>query len=122
MKRDFTYIDDIIEAIVRILQRIPKPSVTWHEGNSDPSASFAPYKLYNIGNGNPVGLMEFIETIENELGIKAKKNMLPMEKGDVPVTCADVQDLERDIGFKPKMDVKHGIRRFLKWYKDYYKV
>ncbi len=120
MRRDFTYIDDIIEGVIRVLDRIPKPNPAWSGDAPDPSASVAPYRLYNIGNNNPVELMHFIETLEKALGKTAKKNMLPMQPGDVPATYADVDDLERDVGFKPQTSIEEGIGRFVEWYKRYY--
>jgi len=120
MKRDFTYIDDIIEGIIRVIDRIPQPNPYWSMTNPDPGSSYAPYKLYNIGNNNPVELMRFIEVLETNLGRKAKKNMLPMQLGDVPITYADIDDLIRDVGFKPTMPVEKGIRKFVEWYIKYY--
>lgn len=120
MKRDFTYIGDIIEGVVRVMDKIPEPNPEWNSANPDPGASYAPYKLYNIGNNNSVELMRFIEALEDCLGKKAKKNMLPMQPGDVPATYADVDDLMRDVGFKPSTPIEEGIRRFVEWYQDYY--
>jgi len=116
MKRDFTYIDDIIEGIVRVMNRIPVPDVDWSGDRPDPGTSFAPYRIYNIGNNNPVELMKFIETIENAIGMKAEKNMLPLQPGDVPATFADIDDLVDDTGFKPSTPIEEGIRRFIEWY------
>jgi UDP-glucuronate 4-epimerase len=120
MQRDFTYIDDIIEGVVRVLDKIPKPNPTWSGDAPEPNTSVAPYRLYNIGNNNPVELMHYIETLEKTLGKTAKKNMLPMQAGDVPATYADVDDLERDVGFKPQTSVEKGIECFIEWYRRYY--
>ena len=119
MKRDFTYIDDIIEGVVRVMNLIPASDVTWSSDRPDPGTSFAPYKIYNIGNNNPVELMRFIETLEDTLGMKAKKNLLPMQPGDVPATFADVDDLIRDVGFKPSTPIEEGIKRFVTWYRQW---
>ena len=120
MRRDFTYIDDIVEGVVRVLDHIPSSNPDWSSDSPDPSTSPAPYKLYNIGNSQPVELMYYIETLEKALGKPAKKNMLPMQAGDVPMTYADVNDLERDVGFKPQTSIVEGIGNFVKWYKSYY--
>jgi len=120
MKRDFTYIDDIVEGIIRIMDKIPQPNPAWDRANPDPGSSYAPYKLYNIGNNNPVELIRFIEVLEENLGKKAVKNMLPMPPGDVPLTYANVDDLIKDVGFKPSTTVESGIKKFVDWYKSYY--
>lgn len=120
MQRDFTYIDDIIEGLIRTMERIPEPNPSWSGDSPDPSSSSAPYKLYNIGNNNPVELMRFIEVLEDCLGKKAEKNLLPIQPGDVPATYADVDDLMRDVGFKPSTSIEEGIKRFVDWYKEYY--
>jgi len=120
MQRDFTYIDDIIEGVVRVIERIPQPDPEWNGNNPDSATSYAPYKLYNIGNNNPVELMRFIEILEDCLGKKADKNLLPIQPGDVPATYADVDDLIKDIGFKPVTGIEEGIRKFVDWYKSYY--
>ena len=122
MKRDFTYIDDIIEGIYRVAAKIPAPNPKWQRDHPDPATSFAPYKIYNIGNNHPVELIYFIETLEKNLHKKAKKIFLPMQPGDVPATCADVDDLMADVGFKPATSIEEGIKKFLSWYKDYYKL
>ncbi|ACM93519.1 NAD-dependent epimerase/dehydratase family protein [Nautilia profundicola AmH] len=119
MQRDFTYIDDIIEGVVRVIDNPPKSNPEW-DGRA--SESIAPYKVYNIGNGSPVKLMDFIEAIEESLGKEAKKNLLPMQPGDVPSTWADTTDLEKDLGYKPYTDVKEGIKNFVEWYKGFYKI
>ena len=121
MKRDFTYIDDIVEGVIRVLDRIPEPDPAWRGDSPDPSSSFAPYRLYNIGNNRPVDLMEYITTLEDQLGRKAVRNLLPMQAGDVPATCADVDDLTADVGFRPATPITEGIRRFVAWYREYYR-
>ncbi len=122
MRRDFTYIDDIIEGVVRVLDRPASPNPGWKSDAPDPGSSYAPYKLYNIGNNQPVELLRFIEIIEECLGKKANKNMLPMQPGDVPATYADIDDLIRDVGFRPETTLEEGISKFIDWYRDYYKV
>lgn len=120
MKRDFTYIDDIIEGVVRVIDTIPQGNPHWSGDKPDPGTSKAPYKIYNIGNNNPVELLHFIEVIENCLGMKVQKNMLPLQPGDVTMTYADVDDLIADVGFKPATPIDVGISRFIDWYRDYY--
>ena len=120
MKRDFTYIDDIIEGVTRVISKPPAANAGWSGDAPDPSSSFAPYKLYNIGNNNPVPLMDFIACIEENLGKTARKNFLPMQAGDVPASFADVDDLMVDVGFKPATPFREGIRRFVVWYLEYY--
>lgn len=120
MERDFTYIDDIIEGIVRLIPKPPSPNPDWSGDDPDPATSFAPYRIFNIGNSSPVKLMDFISEIENQLGIKAQKKMLPMQPGDVPKTWADVEDLFDYINFKPKVGIEKGIRNFVDWYKNYF--
>lgn len=122
MRRDFTYIDDIIEGVTRVIDNLPQPNPDWSGENPDPGTSKAPYKIYNIGNNNPVELLHFIEVIESCLGMKAKRNMLPMQPGDVPINYADVDDLMKDVGFKPNTPIEVGVQRFMDWYKNYYKV
>jgi UDP-glucuronate 4-epimerase len=122
MRRDFTYIDDIVEGIVRVIGKIPQPNPLWTGDRPDPGTSKAPYKIYNIGNSQPVELLTFIETIEQSLGKKAQKNLLPMQAGDVVATYADVDDLIQDVGFKPQTSIQTGIDRFIKWYLNYYQV
>ncbi len=120
MQRDFTYIDDIIEGVVRVIDRVPEPNPGWDGKAPDSATSYAPYKLYNIGNNNPVELIRFIEVLEDSLGKKADKNLLPIQPGDVPATYADVDDLIKDLGFKPATTIEAGISRFVEWYKGYY--
>ena len=120
MKRDFTYIDDIIEGVVRVIDSIPQSDPQWNGDYPDSATSYAPYRLYNIGNNNPVELMKFIEVLEDCLGMKALKNFLPLQAGDVPATCADVDDLINDIGFKPTTSIEAGIKEFIGWYRNYY--
>ena len=122
MQRDFTYIDDIVEGIVRVMNRTPAPNPTWDGDHPDPATSFAPYKIYNIGNNQPVALLDFIATLERSLGKKATLNLLPLQPGDVPATYADVEDLMADVGFKPATSIGDGIKRFVDWYRDYYKL
>jgi len=122
MKRDFTFVDDIVEGVTRLLNNPPKENREWDKEKADPATSSAPYKLYNIGNNNPVDLMDYIETIEKKLGKIAKKNFLPMQDGDVPATYADVTDLIEDVGFKPQTTINEGIGKFIDWYKEYYKI
>jgi UDP-glucuronate 4-epimerase len=122
MERDFTYIDDIAEGVVRTMDRAPTGSPEWSGDAPDPATSRAPYRVYNIGNSRPVQLLHFIETLEQALGRKATKNLLPLQPGDVPSTCADVADLVRDTGFRPDTTIETGISRFVAWYRDYYGV
>ena len=121
-QRDFTYIDDIVEGVVRLLDKIPEPNPDWTGDAPDAASSTAPYRLYNIGNNQPVELMHYIEVLEDCLGKKAVKNMLPMQPGDVQATYADVDELVRAIDYKPTMSVEEGMARFVDWYSDYYKV
>ncbi len=122
MRRDFTYIDDIVEGVVRVSDRIAPANPDWDGMKPDPATSRAPYRIYNIGNNRPVELLRFIEIIEKKLGKTAVKEMLPMQPGDVPATYADVDDLMRDTGFAPATPLETGISRFIDWYRDYYKV
>jgi UDP-glucuronate 4-epimerase len=121
-QRDFTYIDDIIEGVIRVLDRIPEPNPDWSGDAPDSATSTAPYRLYNLGNNEPVELMYYIEILEDCLGKKAEKNMLPMQPGDVQATYADVDDLVRDVGYKPNTTVAEGMARFVDWYREYYAV
>jgi UDP-glucuronate 4-epimerase len=119
-RRDFTYIDDIVEGIIRILDRPAPPNSDWDSNNPDPATSSAPYRVYNIGNNNPVELMDYIEALETSLGKTAEKELLPLQPGDVPDTYADVDDLVEEFDYKPSMSVKQGVENFTKWYKQYH--
>ncbi len=121
-KRDFTYIDDIVEGVVRVLDKIPESNPQWNSDAPDSASSNAPYRLYNIGHNQPVELMHFIATLEKNLGQKAQINMLPLQKGDVPMTYADVDNLIRDVGYKPQTPIETGIARFVEWYKSYHNL
>jgi UDP-glucuronate 4-epimerase len=121
-RRDFTYIDDIVEGVVRVLDRVPEPNPEWSGDKPDSATSTAPYRLYNIGNNQPVELMRYIEVLEACLGKDAVKNMLPLQAGDVPATYADVADLVRDVDYKPDMSIEQGIANFVDWYRDYYEA
>lgn len=120
MQRDFTYVDDIVEGVIRVAMNPPKGNQNWTGEKPDPGTSPAPYKLYNIGNNSPVKLMDFIEAIEKAVRRKAEKNMMPIQPGDVPATWADVQDLIDDVGYKPATPVGEGIKRFVEWFREYY--
>lgn len=120
-KRDFTFVDDIVEGVVRATDRIAQPNPQWDSAHPDPATSSAPFRLYNIGNNRPVELLRYIEVIEGCLGKKAQKNLLPLQPGDVPDTEADVQDLIDDVGYKPDTPIEVGVRRFIDWYLDYYR-
>ncbi|NGZ07285.1 MAG: NAD-dependent epimerase [Magnetococcales bacterium] len=122
MRRDFTYVDDIVEGVVRLLDRIPVPDPEWTGRHPDPASSLAPYRIYNIGNNQSEELMAYITALEEELGMTAVKNMLPMQPGDVPATWADVEDLVRDVGFAPHTPIREGIWNFVAWYRDYYRI
>ena len=122
MERDFTYIDDIVEGIVKLIDRAPAANKDWDETKDDLSTSFAPYKIYNIGNSNPIPLMRFINALESALGKEAEKIYMDMQPGDVLRTYADVSDLERDINFKPNTSIEDGLQKFVDWYKEYYNV
>ena len=121
-RRDFTYVDDIVEGVVGTLDRVPTGDPEWNSEDPDPSGSSAPYRLYNIGNQQPVELMKYIEVLETCLGRKAEKNLLPLQPGDVPDTWADVEDLARDVGYRPATPVEEGVKRFVDWYVDYYGI
>jgi UDP-glucuronate 4-epimerase len=122
MQRDFTYVDDIVEGLVRVLAKPPAPDPTWSGEHPDPGTSRAAYRVYNIGNDRPVELLRFIEVLEQCLGKRARKNLLPMQPGDVPATRADVTDLVRDVGYRPHTTVEEGVARFVSWYREYYRV
>jgi len=121
-KRDFTYVDDIAEGVVRAMDKIATANPDWSSAAPDPGTSFAPYRIYNIGNQQPVELMHYIQVLEQCLGKTAEKNMLPLQPGDVPDTWADVQDLVSEVGYRPATPVEEGVRRFVDWYLDYYRV
>jgi UDP-glucuronate 4-epimerase len=120
MKRDFTYIDDIVEGVVRVMGRPPQPNTSWDANRPDPGTSYTAYKIYNIGNNQPVELTDFIAAIEAAVGKTARKEMREMQAGDVPATYADIDDLVRDVGFRPNTPLEIGIRRFVEWFRDYY--
>jgi len=122
MKRDFTYIDDIVEGVVRILQKLPDPDPRWSGDTPDPGTSYAPYRIYNIGNNQPVELNDFISAIEKALGRKAQRELLPIQAGDVPQTYANIDDLIRDVGFRPQTPLETGISRFVEWYADFHRI
>ncbi len=122
MRRDFTYVDDVVEGVLRVSDRPARPNPDWDPADPDAGTSSAPWRVYNIGNHTPVELMRLIEILEETLGKKAVKNLLPMQPGDVPATFADVGDLERDVGFKPSMPIEEGVRRFVAWFREYYQV
>jgi UDP-glucuronate 4-epimerase len=122
MVRDFTYVDDIVEGVVRAIDRQAQPDPSWDGAAPDPARSKAPYRIYNIGNNKPVQLMRYIEVLEKALGKKAQLEMLPMQPGDVPATMADVSALEKGVGYRPKTTVEEGVPRFVEWYRSYYKV
>lgn len=121
-RRDFTYIDDIVEGVIRVLDRIAEPDPNWSGEQPDSATSKAPYRLYNIGNNQPVELGHYIAVLEDCLGMKAEKNLLPLQPGDVPDTYADVRELIRDTGYQPDTPVEEGVRRFVEWYRGYYRV
>ena len=122
MVRDFTFVDDIVEGVIRVADHPPVGNEQWDASNPDPSSSKAPYKIYNIGNNSPVNLLDFIHAIEAELGIEAIKEYLPLQPGDVPSTYADVSELVADIDYKPNTPIKHGVKAFINWYKNYYNI
>ena len=122
MQRDFTYIDDIVEGVIRTLDRPAAPDPLWSGERPDPGTSSAPSRVYNIGNHQPVELLHFIEVLEKALGKKAEKKMMPLQPGDVPATYADIEDLTREIGSTPATSIEEGIPRFVKWYREFYRV
>jgi len=122
MRRDFTYVDDIVSGVVKVMDCIPQRNANWNTIDGNPSQSSAPYKIYNIGNHDPVELGEFVSTLEEVIGIEASKNYMEMQPGDVLATFADVEDLARDVGFAPSTSLKTGLSRFYEWYKDFYHV
>src|SRR5205814_994364 len=119
MQRDFTYIDDVVEGVVRVLDRPPGPDPLWSGEAPDPGSSYAPYRVYNVGNHRPVGLLRFVEILEDCLGRRAEKELLPPQPGDVPATYADVEDLRRAVGYSPSTPLEVGLPRFVKWYLSY---
>ena len=122
MVRDFTYIEDIVEGVNRIVNKIPKPNLNWSKTDPDPASSTGPYRIYNIGSNQPIQLMDYVKEIEKNLGMKAKINLMPMQSGDVKKSHADIDDLVKDFQYSPKWNIKDGIKNFIKWYLDYYKV
>ncbi len=122
MIRDFTYIDDIVEGVMRVLDKPATANPDYDSANPDPLTSKAPYRIFNIGNNQPIKLMDFIAALEQALGVVAQKNYLPMQPGDVPATYADTQELDAWVGFKPTMPVREGVARFARWYREFYKV
>ena len=122
MRRDFTYIDDIVEGVVRTADHVARPHPDWDSDRPDPGTSRAPYRIYNIGNNQPVELLHLIEVLETSLGKRAEKNLLPLQPGDVPATYADVEALVQDVGFKPATSIEEGVERFVRWYRHYYNV
>lgn len=121
MRRDFTYIDDVIGAVLRVIERVPAPDSSWSGDRPDPASSAAPWRLYNVGNNKPLEIMRVVELLENELGRKAVKELVPMQPGDLPETYADIDDLIRDVGFRPEFTIEEGVRRFVAWYRDYHR-
>ena len=122
MRRDFTYVDDIVESIVRMVDRAPSANATWSGETPDPGSSTAPWRVYNIGNNNPVEVVDVVSLLEQAIGKKAKRELVPMQPGDVPATYADVDDLMRDIGFKPSTPIADGVARFVEWYRAYHRL
>jgi UDP-glucuronate 4-epimerase len=122
MRRDFTYIDDIVQGVIRVMDNPAQPNPEWRGDRPDPGTSYAPYHIYNIGNNQPVELLEFIRIIEENLGIEANKEYLPMQPGDVPATYADIDDLSAELNFRPQIGIKEGINRFIAWYREYYQM
>jgi UDP-glucuronate 4-epimerase len=120
-RRDFTYVDDIVEGVIRVLDKPAQPNKNWNGAKPDPGTSLAPWRVYNIGNNSPVDLMDYIQAIEKALGMEAEKELLPLQPGDVPDTYADVTDLVEEFGYKPSMTIEEGIRNFVNWYKEYFK-
>ncbi len=122
MQRDFTYVDDIVEGIVRVMAKVPEGNPEWSGENPDPGTSYAPYRVYNIGGSSPVKLMDFIGVLESAIGIEARKSLMPIQPGDVEMTCADASDLENDTDFRPQIGIEEGINKFVAWYREYYGV
>jgi UDP-glucuronate 4-epimerase len=122
MRRDFTYIDDVTEAVVRLVGHAPKANPDWSGEAPDPGSSAAPWRVYNIGNNKPVELLEVVRLLEQAVGREAKRELLPMQPGDVPATYADVVDLMREVGFKPATPIAEGVARFIAWFRDYHRL
>jgi UDP-glucuronate 4-epimerase len=122
MRRDFTYVDDIVESVVRMVDRAPGANANWSGDAPDPGSSTAPWRVYNIGNNNPVEVVDVVGLLEQALGKKAKRELVPMQPGDVPATYADVDDLMREIGFKPSTPIADGVARFVDWYRAYHRL
>jgi UDP-glucuronate 4-epimerase len=122
MRRDFTYIDDVVESVVRLVDRPPAADAKLSGASPDPASSSAPWRVYNIGNNKPVELLEVVRLLEEAIGKKAERELLPMQPGDVPATCADVDDLTRDVDFKPSTPISDGISRFIVWYRSYHRL
>jgi UDP-glucuronate 4-epimerase len=122
MTRDFTYVSDIVEGVKRALDKTATPDPDWDSDHPSPASSFAPYRIYNIGNNRPTPLMDYIRALERNLGVEAIFNFMPMQPGDVPSTCADISKLKKDLGYRPKVTVEEGVAEFVKWYREYYKV
>ncbi len=122
MKRDFTYIDDIVDGIIKVIPHVPGGKKEWDALHPDPASSFAPYRIFNIGNNKPITLLHFIEVLEKKLEIKAIKNFLPLQQGDVEETFADITDLEKETGFSPSIGIERGIENFVNWFREYYKI
>jgi UDP-glucuronate 4-epimerase len=122
MRRDFTYIDDVVEAIVRLIDRAPQGNPDWSGDKPDPGSSAAPWRVYNIGNNNPADVPKVVAILEKELGRIAQKELLPMQSGDVPATYADVDDRMREIGFRPSTSIEDGVRRFVAWFREYHSI
>jgi UDP-glucuronate 4-epimerase len=122
MRRDFTYVDDVIEAVVRLIDRAPRGDASWSGDAPNPGTSSAPWRIYNVGNNKPAELMSVVTLLEKELGRVAQKEMLPMQPGDVPATFADIDDLIRDVGFRPSTSLDEGIHRFAAWYRRYHRI
>jgi UDP-glucuronate 4-epimerase len=122
MERDFTYVDDIVEGVARVIEKIPEGDFDWRSDSPDPATSYCPYRIYNIGNNRKERLLRYIQVLEDCLGRRAEKNFLPMQPGDVPATYADVDDLVRDFNYKPNTTLEHGVAEFVRWYKEYYRV
>lgn len=122
MERDFTYIDDIVEGVIRVIDKVPEADPDWGKKEPDAATSYCPYRVYNIGNNNKEKLLRYIEVLENCLGKKSRKNLMEMQPGDVPATYADVDDLVRDFDYRPNTTLEYGIGRFVEWYRSYYSV